>query len=243
MSKLEEAISKLDTQQEGGLLEMLANSIQKKIEENLMEKLDDYMMKNLGVLRGPKGESGKSANSPIKGIDYLTPQEMEQTRTELTPQKGVHYFDGSDGRDGVGTQGPKGDRGIPGLSGRDGKPGKNGGEIAAEEVRNKLQSLSGEARLDASAIKNLPTQKFGGKGVMRGGGASVEGPEVPSGTINGVNTTFTLSFTPKANSVMFFVNGAFQREGSGQDFTISGRTITTASAPPNGSNLLAVYRK
>ena len=78
---------------------------------------------------------------------------------------------------------------------------------------------------------------------MRGGGASVVGPEVPTGAVNGSNVTFTLSETPRANSVMLFVNGAFQREGTGNDFTISGRTITLVTAPPENSNILAVFRK
>lgn len=136
-------------------------------------------------------------------------------------------------------RGPKGEQGPPGLDGET-KTTKEEVELTAEEVKNKLSSLRGNDRLDASAIKNLPSG--GRKGLLRGGGAAVRGPEIPTGTINGSNVTFTLLEAPKTSSVMLFVNGAFQREGSGQDFTISGRTITMATAPPTGSNIICVYR-
>lgn len=50
-----------------------------------------------------------------------------------TPKKGVDYFDGENG-----------------------KPGDNGSPDTAEQIANKLETLKDDARLDASAIKNLP---------------------------------------------------------------------------------------
>jgi hypothetical protein len=65
--------------------------------------------------------------------------------------------------------------------------------------------------------------------------------EVPSGAVNGINTTFTLSFTPVANTDQIFLNGIYQESGVNNDYTLSGKTITYAVAPKSGSIILAVY--
>ncbi len=54
-----------------------------------------------------------------------------------------------------GKKGDKGDRGEPGK-GIKGDKGDPGSPDTAEQVRDKLESLTDEDRLDASAIKNLP---------------------------------------------------------------------------------------
>lgn len=64
----------------------------------------------------------------------------------------------------------------------------------------------------------------------------------PSGTINGVNTTFTLSPTPAASSnVNCFLNGVQQQQGAGNDYTISGATITYLTAPATGAKLNCLW--
>lgn len=66
--------------------------------------------------------------------------------------------------------------------------------------------------------------------------------EVPSGTINGSNTSFTLASSPNpASSLDLFVNGQKQKAG-GEDFSLSGSTITMVLAPESGDILLANYR-
>jgi hypothetical protein len=67
--------------------------------------------------------------------------------------------------------------------------------------------------------------------------------EVPSGTINGVNVTFTLANTPVAGSEHLYLNGILQESGAGNDYTISGATITMLTAPLTGEKLRASYRK
>lgn len=69
--------------------------------------------------------------------------------------------------------------------------------------------------------------------------------ETPSGTINGTNATFTLANTPANTStaLQLFLNGIRQRPGSGNDFTISGLTITMLNVPQTGDGLLADYAK
>lgn len=55
--------------------------------------------------------------------------------------------------------------------------------------------------------------------------------ELPSGTINGSNTAFTLANTPTAGSVRLFYNGQRLRVGATEDYTISGAAITMLFAP------------
>lgn len=64
--------------------------------------------------------------------------------------------------------------------------------------------------------------------------------ETPTGTINGVNVTFTLANTPpSAASVMVVLNGVVQYNNI--DYSVSGVTITFTSAPANGSSIFAYY--
>lgn len=67
--------------------------------------------------------------------------------------------------------------------------------------------------------------------------------EVPSGSINGSNVTFTLANTPVAGSEHIYLNGVLQESGSGNDYTISGATITYLTAPLTGEKLRVSYRK
>ena len=68
-----------------------------------------------------------------------------------------------------------------------------------------------------------------------GGGTAVR--EAPAGTLNGSNTVFTLSFTPSPSaSLLLSLNGVTQYPGSGspisgEDYTITGATITYTVAP------------
>jgi hypothetical protein len=70
---------------------------------------------------------------------------------------------------------------------------------------------------------------------------NLEVNETPSGDINGVNTSYTLANTPTAGTVMLYLNGLLQQEGAGNDYTISGTTITMESAPETGDILLSTY--
>lgn len=65
--------------------------------------------------------------------------------------------------------------------------------------------------------------------------------EVPSGTINGSNTSFTLAATPATGSLRLYKNGVRLKPGASNDYTISGATITMATAPATGTLLLADY--
>lgn len=68
--------------------------------------------------------------------------------------------------------------------------------------------------------------------------------ETPTGTINGVNSAFTLAFTPSPTaSLCVFKNGQLMNAG-GNDYTLSTNTITFVSGaiPKTGDVLLAHYR-
>jgi len=67
--------------------------------------------------------------------------------------------------------------------------------------------------------------------------------ETPTGAINGTNTTFTLANTPIANTEQVFLNGILQEPGAGNDYTISGATITYLTAPATGDRLRVNYYK
>lgn len=66
--------------------------------------------------------------------------------------------------------------------------------------------------------------------------------EIPSGTINGSNTSFGLAHTPSpAASLNCFENGVSQR-AAGADLTLATATITYGVAPPTGTTLVCYYR-
>jgi hypothetical protein len=68
--------------------------------------------------------------------------------------------------------------------------------------------------------------------------------EVPSGLIDGVNAVFTLAHTPIPGSEHLFKNGIRMHPGVGNDYTISGATITfdASNVPQVGDILLVDYR-
>ena len=66
--------------------------------------------------------------------------------------------------------------------------------------------------------------------------------ETPTGDINGSNKDFELSETP-VKIIGVFYRGFYQSEGSGEDYQLSGTTLTFAKAPHVNSTLFAVYIK
>jgi hypothetical protein len=81
-------------------------------------------------------------------------------------------------------------------------------------------------------------------GASGGGSSSLTLNETPSGTVNGINDTFTLSNAPSpSTSLMLFVNGQLITQNI--DYTLSSLTITfVASAiPMTGDSLLSTYQR
>jgi Avian adenovirus fibre, N-terminal len=73
--------------------------------------------------------------------------------------------------------------------------------------------------------------------------ANIVTRETPTGTINGVNATFTLANTPIAGTEEVYLNGILQEPGAGNDYTIATSTITMLSVPLTGDRLRVTYRK
>lgn len=67
--------------------------------------------------------------------------------------------------------------------------------------------------------------------------------ETPSGSVNGSNTAFTLANTPIAGTESVYLNGLLQEPGAGNDYTISGPTITYLTAPVSGDKVRVSYLK
>ena len=67
--------------------------------------------------------------------------------------------------------------------------------------------------------------------------------EVPTGTINGTNAIFTLANIPHAGTERLYLDGVHMRRGSGEDYTISGGTVTfeAGQVPQSGQTLVADY--
>lgn len=65
--------------------------------------------------------------------------------------------------------------------------------------------------------------------------------ETPTGAMDGVNVTFTLSNTPRPGTDELKLNGLVQERGAGNDYTISGDTITYLIAPLATDKLRASY--
>ncbi len=142
-------------------------------------------------------------------------------------------------------------------------------ELKPKEIRDKLESLKGDDRLDASAIKglgkrftalandivnraisildqrtsflinkvsNLQTQ-VNNLGSGGGGGGNNLRKETPSGAVNDVNVTFTVSNEP------FFINinGLIYEVGDGLYSSYSGGTITLSSPVGTGGFIKSYY--
>lgn len=73
--------------------------------------------------------------------------------------------------------------------------------------------------------------------------SSIVTRETPSGTVNGTNTSFGLAATPVSGTEHVYLNGLLLEPGSGNDYTISGSTITMLSAPVSGDKIRVSYFK
>jgi hypothetical protein len=116
--------------------------------------------------------------------------------------------------------------------------------VTASQLPNPTASTLGgvESLAPCSAGQHINTISTSGvPGCSADTGANLN-QGAPTGTINGSNVTFTLSPTPAAGSnVNCFENGIQQQQGAGNDYTISGATITYLTAPPTGTKLNCLW--
>lgn len=110
------------------------------------------------------------------------------------------------------------------------------GEVVRMRIPNTgtpTVEISGDLNLTAGS-----TYKINGATIL----AAFADNEVPAGAVDGGNAMFTLANTPALGSVVVFQNGMLQKPGVGNDYTISGSTLTFVLAPQTGAQLLANYR-
>ena len=69
--------------------------------------------------------------------------------------------------------------------------------------------------------------------------------ETPTGTVDGVNDTFTLAYAPIVSSLIVLRNGIVQEAGTGNDYTLSGSVITfeAGALPQTGDKVRARYTR
>ena len=167
-----------------------------------------------------------------------------------------------------GVDGKPGIQGKDGEKGGDGKDGEQGSPDTPEEIVSKIETLEGEARLDAKAVKNLPEfikseskANFGfvirdvtagnnitidksdpNRPIISSSGSSLTVNETPAGLVNGTNKVFTTLTPFTTGKTMLYLNGMRQKLGAGKDYTETGASeITFISTPQTGDELIIDY--
>jgi hypothetical protein len=155
MDKLQELKQKIETYQAKSVLApelkafaTLILSVVKTAKENF----DSISKENLATIQESiayiEQEHAKQSKLLDDKTNLATGQfdaKYDLLKGMLEDIKNIKVVDGKDGKDG-----------LDGLDGKDGKDGENGSPDEAEDIKEKLESLKDENRLDASAIKNLP---------------------------------------------------------------------------------------
>jgi hypothetical protein len=101
-------------------------------------------------------------------------------------------------------------------------------------------SAVGVVKPDGTTITIDGTGKITAVSSGGGGGGGGSTGEVPSGSLNGSNTAFTLTLSPNpSSSLLLLLNGVEQDQGT--DYTLSGSSIAYAVAPKSSDWHYAVY--
>lgn len=154
--------------------------------------------------------------------------------------RGVDGMHGRDGKDGAkGEVGVRGLDGYKGERGEKGKDGVDGSPDSADDIRNKLELLTGKDRLNVSAIDGLTEllaefdTKIGGvRSSQNRGGMAVTGRDIfndidLSAQLDGVTTTFQIHAVYNIISVHLSSFPHALRKNI--DFTYTPTTITFTS--------------
>jgi phage-related tail fiber protein len=124
--------------------------------------------------------------------------------------------------------------------------GGDGLVVAADLVSANIDTNAG-LKFDASTPKKMQVALDGTSLTVSALGLKVNPAkfitrETPAGTLNGTNTIFTLASTPIVGTEEVYLNGLLQEPGAGNDYTISGATITYLAAPAATDRLRVSYR-
>ena len=119
-------------------------------------------------------------------------------------------------------------------------------EVILDNGEQILDKIAGLLRIEdikdlqneLEELRKLRTGRFGGGGTPKTRMIS----EIPSGTINSSNTTFTITTTPMIGHALF-LNSVLQREGAAYEYTIVNKIITYNTAPPtNSQHYILIFR-
>jgi len=114
--------------------------------------------------------------------------------------------------------------------------------VQMEEVRGRLK-LNGPPLGDFPQAYELLWRMLEQQGILKTQ-AIVLVEEIPLGAIDGANTKFSISFTPRTDAWFILTyNGLEQEQGTGRDFTLAGTAITMAAAPRTLGRLKVRYVK
>lgn len=148
---------------------------------------------------------------------------------------------------------------LVGGSGRGGAAGSAGGVSSNLETRDEGLALSSATKkinfvgsgVTATAVGDNITVTIPGAAGAAAASADVVASihelivvgEIPTGSIDGVNTDFTVTYEPLANSESVYLNGVLIADSGIGDYTISGKTVTFADAPEIGDTVRISYIK
>jgi hypothetical protein len=211
-----------------------------KIEKRNTDAVDKIESTYASLLAAIKGDSAASLDDVKTRSKFFLDDAralLAKAQTDIAARLAT-VKDGQDGKNGA--------------DGKDGKDGKDGSPDAPEDVRDKLETLEGDARLDISAIKGLddyeklkeaanqPTRTSGGGGSSRN---SVEFIDL-SGQLNGSRKTFTV---PRRRFIALFGTEFPVIYRPDIDYTGSGTyTLSLTSqvaAPEAGQTLILLYSR
>jgi len=177
---------------------------------------------NIDVLGWLTGE-GPNRNSPNFSIrenivEVKIPRERVALRDDLDPSTGRLY-----GLEGIDIGLPIEQRGTPIMNQRQ---VRNPGAVQTSAAA----SSGGGGGSSASAAGNVNTTNY-------------KVAQSPAEAANGSRTQFTVPEDFVAGTLMVFRSGILMTIGSGNDFTLSGNTVTFEEAPENAENILFSYIK
>ncbi len=120
--------------------------------------------------------------------------------------------------------------------------------IKKEKIRDALENLEGDERLEISAVKGLEEALNKARSKVSGGGLNVGSWAIRTidnedvGTGDGSTVAFTIDHTPSPSTSLHVLVGNSELFLT-DDFTYSAKTITFLTAPPNGAKIRANYRR
>jgi hypothetical protein len=103
-----------------------------------------------------------------------------------------------------------------------------------------LTGLTGETGDTGIQGETGATGATGAAGSSGGTSDIFRDAEIPEGTVNGLNNTFTLAATPIAGSLKVYLNGL--RLTLEQDYTLSGSTLIMIQTPFPNDSFIVDYR-